>query len=192
MISKTDSSSLYFVFPKIAPLSNALCIPIPVRMVLLRGEFTLHSFLIIIENWSRMSSIPYEREINSDVHNFILQHDMGRNFSFLVKELYRYIFEEIFEIKSDFTLSSLRLEKVNNLDPIVQNWVSMSVFLGLESSEHTVCIGRLRLNLVPPDNCCTIIMSGLNLNISTPAMLIIWIITIQIKKNLQVPTPNCY
>lgn len=110
-------------------------------MVLLRGEFTLHSFLIIIENWSRMSSIPYEHEINSDVHNFILQHDMGRNFSFLVKELYRYIFEEIFEIKSDFTLSSLRLEKVNNLDPIVQNWVSMSVFLGLESSEHTVCIG---------------------------------------------------
>jgi hypothetical protein len=52
-----------------------------------------------------MSSIPYKYEINSDVHNFILQHDMGRNFSFLVKELYRCIFEEMFEIKSNFTIT---------------------------------------------------------------------------------------
>jgi|SRR5690242_4542273 hypothetical protein len=58
--------------------------------LLLRGEFTLPSFLNILENWSRMSSIPYKHETNNDVHNFILQHDMGRNFSFLIKELYRY------------------------------------------------------------------------------------------------------
>jgi hypothetical protein len=73
--------------------------------LLLRGEFSLPSFLIILENWSRISSIPYKHEINNGVHNFILQHDMGRNFSFLVKELYRYIFEEMFEIKSDFTIT---------------------------------------------------------------------------------------
>ena len=65
--------------------------------LLLRGEFTLSSFLDILENWSRMSSIPYKHEINNDVHNFIIQHDMGRNFSFLIKELYRYILEDIFE-----------------------------------------------------------------------------------------------
>ena len=59
--------------------------------LLLRGEFTLPSFLNILENWSRMSSIPYKHETNNDVHNFILQHDMGRNFSFLIKELYRYL-----------------------------------------------------------------------------------------------------
>jgi len=58
--------------------------------LLLRGEFTLPSFLNILENWSRMSSIPYKHETNNDVHNFILQHDKGRNFSFLIKELYRY------------------------------------------------------------------------------------------------------
>jgi hypothetical protein len=73
--------------------------------LLLRGEFTLPSFLIILENWSRISSVPYKHEINSDVHNFILQHDMGRNFSFLVKELYRYILEDMFEIKPDFTIT---------------------------------------------------------------------------------------
>jgi hypothetical protein len=73
--------------------------------LLLRGEFTLASFLNILENWSRMSSIPYKYEINNDVHNFILQHDMGRNFSFLIKELYRYILEDMLKIKSDFTIT---------------------------------------------------------------------------------------
>jgi len=73
--------------------------------LLLRGEFTLPSFLNILENWSRMSSTPYKHEINNDVHNFILQHDTGRNFSFLIKELYRYILEEMFERKSDFTIT---------------------------------------------------------------------------------------
>jgi hypothetical protein len=73
--------------------------------LLLRGEFTLPSFLIILENWSRISSVPYKHEINNDVHNFILQHDMGRNFSFLVKELYRYILEDMFKIKADFMIT---------------------------------------------------------------------------------------
>ena len=73
--------------------------------LLLRGEFTLPSFLNILEIWSRMSSIPYKHETNNDVHNFIIQHDMGRNFSFLIKELYRYILEEMLDRKSDFTVT---------------------------------------------------------------------------------------
>jgi hypothetical protein len=73
--------------------------------LLLRGEFTLPSFLNILENWSRISAFPYKYEINNEVHNFTIQHDMGRKFSFLIKELYRYILEEIFERKSDFTIT---------------------------------------------------------------------------------------
>jgi hypothetical protein len=30
---------------------------------------------------------------------------MSRNFSFLIKELYRHILEDIFKIKSDFTIT---------------------------------------------------------------------------------------
>jgi hypothetical protein len=70
-----------------------------------------------------MSSIPYKHEINNDVHNFIIQRDMGRNFSFLIKELYRYILKEMFERKSDFTKlitpSCLGLERVSNLSSTV-------------------------------------------------------------------------
>ena len=74
-------------------------------VLLLRGESTLTSFLENLENWLRISSIPYKHETNDDLHNIIIQHDMGRNFSFLIKELYRYILEEIFERKSDFTIT---------------------------------------------------------------------------------------
>jgi hypothetical protein len=31
---------------------------------------------------------------------------MGRNFSFLIKEPYRYILEDMFERKSDFTITN--------------------------------------------------------------------------------------
>ena len=44
--------------------------------LLLRGEFTLPSFLNILENWSRISYFPYKHEVNNNIHNFIIQHDM--------------------------------------------------------------------------------------------------------------------
>jgi hypothetical protein len=73
--------------------------------LLLRGEFILSSFLNILENWSRVSSFPYKHEVNNELHNFIIEHDMGRKYSFLIKEIYRYILEEMLETKSDFTIA---------------------------------------------------------------------------------------
>ena len=39
------------------------------------------------------------------MHSFVIQRDMEGNFSFLIKELYRYMLEEMFERKSDFTIT---------------------------------------------------------------------------------------
>jgi hypothetical protein len=73
--------------------------------LLLSGEYTLTSFLNILENWSRISCFAYKHEANNEVHNFLIQHDMGRNYSFFVKEIFRYILEEMFKIKLDFTIT---------------------------------------------------------------------------------------
>jgi hypothetical protein len=73
--------------------------------LLLRGEFTLSSFLNILENWSLVSSSTYKHEVNDDVHNFIIHHNMGRKYSFLIKEFYRYMMEEMLKTKSDFTIT---------------------------------------------------------------------------------------
>ena len=73
--------------------------------LLLKGEFTLSSFLNIIENWSRISSFAYKYEVTNEDHNFIIQHDMGSNYSFFVKEIFQYILQEMFKIKLDFTIT---------------------------------------------------------------------------------------
>jgi hypothetical protein len=85
--------------------------------LLLRGEFTLSSFLNILENWSRISSFAYKHAVANEIHNFIIQHDMGSNYSFFVKEIFQYIFQEIFKLKLDFTITEntvgLGLERVS-------------------------------------------------------------------------------
>ena len=73
--------------------------------LLLTGELTLSSFLNILENYSRISNFAYKHEINNDIHNFIIQHDMGRNYSFFMKEIFQYILQEIFKIRLDFTIT---------------------------------------------------------------------------------------
>ena len=72
---------------------------------LLTGELTLSSFLNILENYSRISNFAYKHEVANEVHNFIIQHDMGRNYSFFVKEIFQHIFQEIFKIRLDFTIT---------------------------------------------------------------------------------------
>ena len=73
--------------------------------LLLKGEFTLTSFLNILENWLRISSFAYKHEVTNEVHNFVIQHDMGRNYSLFMRDIIEYILEEMFEIKSDFTIT---------------------------------------------------------------------------------------
>jgi len=87
---------------------SEIAVPIAIKNedigLLLRGEFTLSTFLNIIENWSRVTSFPYKHEINNDVHNFIIQHDMGKKYSFLLKGVFTNILEK-FETKIDFTIT---------------------------------------------------------------------------------------
>jgi hypothetical protein len=73
--------------------------------LLLRGEFTLSSFLNILEIWSQISSSTYKHEVKNDVHTLIIHHNMGRKYSFYSKEFFRYIMEEMFKTKSDFTIT---------------------------------------------------------------------------------------
>jgi hypothetical protein len=73
--------------------------------LLLRGEFTLSSFLNILENWMRISSFAYKHEVTNEIHNFLIQHDMGRNYSLFMKDIIGYILEEMFERKSEFTIT---------------------------------------------------------------------------------------
>jgi hypothetical protein len=70
--------------------------------LLLRGEFTISSFLSILENWSRISDIPYRAEESEDMQKIIIEHNMGSKYSYLFKEIYRHLLENAFETKTQF------------------------------------------------------------------------------------------
>jgi hypothetical protein len=73
--------------------------------LLLRGEFTISSFLSILENWSRISDIPYRTEENETNQKIIIEHNMGSKYSYLFKEIYRRLLENSFETKTQFDLT---------------------------------------------------------------------------------------
>ena len=71
----------------------------------LRGGFTIASLSDITETWLRISQMPYRCEINGDSSKIIIDHDMGYKYSFLIREIARYIMEVGFEARTscDFT-----------------------------------------------------------------------------------------
>jgi hypothetical protein len=71
----------------------------------LEGEITVQTFVSRLEKFSRISNFPYRHEISDENHNFIIQHDMGRNFSFFLKGIYRHIMEEMLDTKLDVTVT---------------------------------------------------------------------------------------
>jgi hypothetical protein len=73
--------------------------------LLLRGEFTISSFLNILENWSRISDIPYRSEEVEGMQKIIIEHNMGSKYSYLFKEIYRHLLEKAFETKTQIEIT---------------------------------------------------------------------------------------
>ena len=67
-------------------------------VLLLRNEYNIESALDVIETWIKISGHPYRHEVNYTRHSYLIQHDMGRNWSLYMAEQYRFLFEE-FELK---------------------------------------------------------------------------------------------
>ena len=75
--------------------------------LLIRDEFTASSFLDITEDWVRISGFSYKREIIEDgvTNRFIIQHDLGKNYGFLLKAIYRFALEDFFHKQTKFEMT---------------------------------------------------------------------------------------
>ena len=82
-------------------------------VLLLRNEYNLGSALDVIETWIKMSRYPYRHEVNNTRHSYVIQHDIGKNWSLYLAELYRFLFEEFGLKKVEFDLN------YNSLDFVV-------------------------------------------------------------------------
>lgn len=78
----------------------------------LKGGFSIASLSNIAETWLRIAKMPYRYEINGNTCRIIIEHDMGYNYSFLIKEISRYILEVAFETQTscNFTDNTVVIE----------------------------------------------------------------------------------
>ncbi|HET7148711.1 MAG TPA: hypothetical protein VFI73_09470 [Candidatus Nitrosopolaris sp.] len=75
--------------------------------LLLKDEFTLSSFLNLTQDWARISDFTYKRESSEGgrINRLMIQHDLGRNYGFLLKEMYRFALEDLLHKKTEFEMT---------------------------------------------------------------------------------------
>jgi len=73
--------------------------------LMLRQEYTLSSFLAMIESWLRVSGFSYRRDGTGRVETFVIQHDMGKRWSVYFETLFSYVFEDLNQKKPLFDIT---------------------------------------------------------------------------------------
>ena len=66
----------------------------------LRGGFNLASISEIAETWLKTAQMSHRIEVDENIYKIIIEHDMGQKYSYLIKEISRYLLEVAFETKS--------------------------------------------------------------------------------------------
>ena len=63
----------------------------------LRGGFNIASISEIAETWLKIAQMSHRIEVTGDIYKIIIEHDMGQKYSYLIKEISRYLLEIAFE-----------------------------------------------------------------------------------------------
>ena len=71
----------------------------------LKGGFSIASLADITETWVRVSKMSYRIETGVNSSRIIIQHEMGRNYSYLIREISRYLLEVAFEAKASYKMT---------------------------------------------------------------------------------------
>lgn len=85
--SLASSAKLYYL-PKSFLIAKNDLVDIS---LFLKGKFNLTSISEITETWLRIAQMSYRSEISGDSCRIVIQHDMGLKYSYLIKEISRYL-----------------------------------------------------------------------------------------------------
>ena len=75
-------------------------------MAILQKEYTVESFLDLIESWARVSNIPFKHEVKGTLNTCVVYHNMGKNWSLYLGHLYKNVIEELIQKKVSVTTSN--------------------------------------------------------------------------------------
>ena len=88
-------------------------------VLLLRSEYNIESALDVIETWIKISGHPYRHEFSYNRHSYVIQHDMGMNWSLYMAEQYRFLFEEFGLKRVEFDVNDNTLDFVVDTEKFV-------------------------------------------------------------------------
>lgn len=71
----------------------------------LRGGFSIASLSNFTETWLKIARMPYRFEINGVICKVVIEHDMGYKYSYLIKEISKYLLDVAFEAKSSCSIT---------------------------------------------------------------------------------------
>jgi hypothetical protein len=92
-------------------------------VLFIKGKYDLKRCIETLEDYMRASGMKSDHRVEGDVHHFIIQHDLGSNWSMFTKQLLQEIFHEFVpdtEMKCQTTEST----------------VIATISLGVDFSEH--------------------------------------------------------
>jgi hypothetical protein len=62
---------------------------------MLSGEYSISSFLNNIESWMSASDIHYRHTVYDNVHTYIIQHEMGKRWSYFFEKFFKTVFNDM-------------------------------------------------------------------------------------------------
>jgi hypothetical protein len=62
---------------------------------MLSGEYSISSFLNNVESWMSASDIHYRHEVYDNVHTYIIQHEMGKRWSYFFEKFFKTVFNDM-------------------------------------------------------------------------------------------------
>jgi hypothetical protein len=74
----------------------------------LRGKYDFEALVDFFDSWLRATGFPHRHDKdaeNNNRHNFIIQHDMGRKYSFFAAECFKAYFEPLTTKKVEYTIT---------------------------------------------------------------------------------------
>lgn len=81
-------------------------------MSVLQNEYTVETFLKVIESWARASMMPFRLETKGGLNTCIIQHDLGKNWSLYLGHICKYVIEDLLQkkVKIETTAHTMMLK----------------------------------------------------------------------------------
>ena len=76
----------------------------------MKGTIDMESFISWFETRMKISEFEINHTVNDSMHNYIIKHDLGYNWSLYHKTVLELIFNDVFERKIDFNINDRMME----------------------------------------------------------------------------------